>query len=280
MTYSKKNINNNLKKKKKNIKLIIDKYWWSFLIPIIAGIILIFIQQKIFRSNDHEDANINEKQKVDTLIQIKDTVLQKSNRDSTIVNFHRENIELSFFTDKIENQKFIFTNKHWPFPVNSLGEDIKNPLTPEIERIQIVPKYAFKYSYVTIANQYIWIRFHILNSGEYPVFLENLYINVLNKYNTSDSMFYNEWMPYIEEHEYLVVLNSNESLYKIADNPIKIETRCTEHFFLKITGDSSCTNTIFYFQILGYFHDSFGKKRKLQSNKNYYLGFLSSNPYK
>jgi len=139
-------------------------------------------------------------------------------------NVHSEFLQetdVGYYTDQIENHEFIFTSEPWPFPVTPTGEDIQSKYTPEFERRQIVPKHPFHTDYVTIANKYIKIRFHLLNKLETSIYLDNLYLEIVKIHDVTDKMFWNTWMPIFEEHEYEVTLNDSKRLFKITDKLIQ-----------------------------------------------------------
>lgn len=182
---------------------------------------------------------------------------------------------LTFITNEIENQRFLFSSKPWLFTTDPKGEDISSKHTARSKRMGLTPFTAFNSFYPTIAADEMTISFHLKNAGYIEVYLERLCLEVINKFPVSKSMFWNSWMPILIPHQYQIFLNSKQSFYDIdfEGNLIEIPPRRLEHFRLEIFGDASCTNHIFEFKLISTFHDMDGKKLDIYSDRIYHIAF-------
>ncbi len=189
--------------------------------------------------------------------------------------------EISYVTNEIDNQDFIFSSVSWPFALDPKGEDITSNYTTGGYPSGVVPRFPFSSQFPTIAANKMCIKFH-LSVSENTLYFDKLHLVVLGCYEITRNMYWNEWMPLLPEHQCEVILNLNKQIFKVGckfeNKIIEIDHR-PEHFSLKVKGDAGCKNKILKFQGIGFFHDKNGKKYKIQSDKDYIIGFLSSNPY-
>ncbi len=187
---------------------------------------------------------------------------------------------VSIHVNKIDNQEFIFTSTPWPFPTDASGEDIKGPYTSLFERGQIVPKHRFTTNYPTIANRYLKLKFHLLNSSLEPVYLESFFLEVVGAHKTTMDMFWNVWMPIPMEHDYKVTIDDSRKRFLVSDKLIQLDPAKPEHFLLKVEVDPVCSGKIYRFRLVYTVHDDLGTKTTVVGEKVYKLGLIESNPFK
>jgi len=199
--------------------------------------------------------------------------ISEENNNST-----ESKVNLNFYTNRIENQEFIFTSKPWPFKVDKFGEDINN-LNEKLIKKRIVPKNRFTCKYATIANKYILIHFFIVNHSKVTLYFDTLNIEILNRYKISENMFWNVWMPEMEKHEFEMVINDHKNVFEDSSKLIRFDPNIPEHFSLKILGDESCDQKIYQIDLLAKFHDTYGNTYQIKSDKIYFIGFISSNSF-
>ncbi len=200
----------------------------------------------------------------------------ESSVEKGIIN--TEDTQIRFYTNNIYNHKFLYSSEQWSFKTDKNGEDMNScygkPFLTELKSLHSYPK-----DFTTIANEYIWVRFNIRNTGTTPVFVDNLDIKILSATKINQrSVHYNEWTTALpNEILYEFVLNNKATNYpRVLDNK-KLTPNNNLHFSFKIRGDKSCNKQIFKFRILVSYNDGKGNRFTIQSDKDYFIGFL--NPY-
>ncbi len=189
--------------------------------------------------------------------------------------------DVLYSTNEIYNQDFIFSSIPWKFDIDEKGEDATR--YQPISGGGVVPMVKFTSNYPTIAANRIQIRFHLFNQGDEPLYFENLFVEIIHNYKIDKKhVFWNSWMPEFPEYNCKTELNGIKNRFKfncdLKKRVVELNKQ-PEHFVLKITGDENCFDKIFNFKIISEWHNALGEKIKIQSDKNYYIGFISSNPY-
>lgn len=182
---------------------------------------------------------------------------------------------LIYHTNNIYNSGFIVPKETWDFPVDAKGEDINSefgaPFSDELKplfKTQIGDK-------VSIANLQMLIRFNIKNNTEKKYVIDNIYLKRINVFAPKViDIYQNAWSLKQGELSYKVELNKYASWFPFT-TLIELEPGQSKYFSMNITGDPSCMGAIFKYRIVfGINDDVSGKKIKLNSDKDYMIGFF------
>ena len=182
---------------------------------------------------------------------------------------------LAFKTYRLENEEFLFSATPWLFSLHPDGEDIKSKHTPRSERNQIVPRRRFSSQYPTIAAKKLVIDFYLKNASSSTIYLEKLFLRVMDRFPVSKKMFWNTWMPIVEPHEYEVIIKPDKSFYIIdfSGRLFEINAGNAEHFRLRVTGEGIGADQIYEFELGTIFHDLDKNSQEVISDRTYHIAF-------
>jgi len=180
---------------------------------------------------------------------------------------------LLYFTNNIYNKSFIYSQQKWGFATDKNGEDMNSlygePYNQEIRHLK--PE---KLLFPTIANKEMHIRFNIKNITNEKLFLDNMYIKILEKYVTnSETMFYNAWLPKLSEEKYQIEINNSVTIYPFSLY-LEVEPHQSQHFSFQVKTAPNFTHQIARFSIEISANNGNGKRYVCSSDKNYLVGFL------
>lgn len=202
-------------------------------------------------------------------------VLQVASVNSASGNLSE--INLFFHTNNIYNHKFIYSTKPWDFTTDPKGEDMNSkygePFNSDIIKLKPVDN-----DFATLANEYIWIRFDLQNDTDFPLYVDNLKVKVIAVHNiNSKTMHYNVWMPELTELKHKITLKDKIETYPIATF-VEIPAQKSQHFSLEVKGEKSCYQKIYKFRVFASCNDGKGNRKTIQSDKDYFVGFLPALP--
>lgn len=183
------------------------------------------------------------------------------------------NTELNFHTINIFNDKCIYNEGTWSFVTDVAGEDMNSQYgKPFNENIKTL--YPILKGRTTLANQLMDIHFNINNrTGENLVFSSFL-IKILNTYDANtEKAQYNLYTERSEEIRFEVVL-TNRNIYSYTTDKKRIENNESLFCRLRIKGDTNCMNLIYKFRIICDLIDANGRHYTIQSDKDYFIGFV------
>jgi len=212
---------------------------------------------------------------VGSLIQEKDTTAKQLTVKTAHVGTKIAANALVFFTNNIYNAEFLHSKQAWSFQTDPKGEDI-NSEYGEPYRREIMPLKPADLKNMTLANNEIWIRFNLQNEAEGKLYIDNLFLKIIAQYPVNEQMIsYNAWITKFTEKHYEVLLNPFALSYPMATF-IEIEGNESKHFSLKVKSDADkkIENQIIKFRIIASANDGKGNRYTIQSDKDYFLGFV------
>lgn len=182
---------------------------------------------------------------------------------------------LTFLTDVIENQEFLFTSSSWPFQTDPRGEDISSKHTVRSKRMGIVPSRQFMSNCSTIAADQMIIGFHLNNTSNQSLYVQSIYLKVDGVFTVDESMFWNSWMPLLATPLFDIELNADKSIVeaKMDGNLVEVLPESIEHLRIRVLGDASCMKKIFEFRLAICFHDASGETSEVLSDRTYHIAF-------
>jgi hypothetical protein len=186
----------------------------------------------------------------------------------------QDEISLSFFTNNIFNKSFIYTQNTWDFETDKRGEDMNSeygaPYNEEIRHLK-----PDKITAPTLANQQIWIRFNIKNNGKTKIFVDNIALKILNRYDLKeDEVSYDVWFPKsLDEKAVEITLNNFAATYPLSTHT-ELDANESRFFSLKVFGDESLKKRLIKFRLIVSCTDGAGSRQTIHSDKDYFVGFL------
>ncbi len=208
-------------------------------------------------------------------IEEKDTTIKKASLKTVQLSNEATANSLIFFTNNIYNTAFLHSKQVWSFQTDPKGEDM-NSEYGEPYRREIKPIKKEDLKGITLANNEIWIRFNLQNKAEGKLFIDNLNLKIIAQYPINEQvMTHNAWTHKFTEKHYEVLLNRFALSYPMA-TLIEIEGGESKHFSLKVKNDkeNEIENQIVKFRIIISANDGKGKRYTIQSDKDYFLGFM------
>lgn len=209
-------------------------------------------------------------------IEEKDTTIKTARLKTVqVANKTTANNSLVFFTNNIYNTSFLHSKQAWNFQTDPKGEDM-NSEYGEPYRSEIKPIKKEDMKGITLANNEIWIRFNLQNKAEDKLFIDNLNLKIIAQYPINEQvMTHNMWTHKFTEKHYEVLLNRFALSYPMA-TLIEIEGGESKHFSLKVKNDkeNEIEKQIVKFRIIISANDGKGKRYTIQSDKDYFLGFM------
>lgn len=208
-------------------------------------------------------------------IEEKDTSIKQASAKIAQLNTETIANSLIFFTNNIYNTAFLHSKQAWSFQTDPKGEDM-NSEYGEPYRSEIKPIKREDLKGITLANNEIWIRFNLQNKAEGKLFIDNLSLKIIAQYPINEQVVIsNAWTHKFTEKHYEVLLNPYALSYPMA-TLIEIESSESKHFSLKVKSDKDkkIENQIIKFRIIISANDGKGKRYTIQSDKDYFLGFM------